>query len=131
MNRPEIIAIAALTEGDRVIGQNDKIPWHIPADLQRFKQLTLGHAIIVGRKTWQFDLEQRPLPGRHTIVVSKTLQGDRDSETGKPDNYQLTVANSLDEALAAASNCERIFIIGGGESGVCGRSQLGDVARVG
>ena len=113
METPEIIAIAALTEGDRVIGQNGKIPWHIPADLQRFKQLTLGHAVIVGRKTWQFDLEKRPLPGRYVIVVSKTLTGDRNSETCKPDNYQLTFVNSLEKALAVAADCEKIFIIGG------------------
>ncbi|MGK7908338.1 MAG: dihydrofolate reductase [Synechococcus sp.] len=114
MNSPEIIAIAALTEGDRVIGKNGKVPWHIPADLQRFKQITWGHTVIVGRKTWEFDLENCPLPGRHTIVVSKTPDGDRRSETCKTERYQLTFAKSLTAALSAADNCDRIFIIGGG-----------------
>ena len=114
MERPEIIIIAALTEGDRVIGKNGKVPWLIAADLQRFKQFTQGHAVIVGRKTWEFDLEKCPLPRRHMIVVSKTLQGDRISEDCKTEDYQLTFANSLEDALAAAGDCEQVFIIGGG-----------------
>ena len=114
MERPEIIAIAALTEGDRVIGHRGKVPWHIPADLGRFKTLTLGHAVIVGRKTWEFDLERRPLPGRHVIVVSKTLTGDGICENCKTENYQLSFAESLEDALAAAGDCKQAFIIGGG-----------------
>ncbi len=63
-----LIAIAAL-DPDRVIGRAGRIPWHLPDDLRLFRQLTTGHTVIMGRKTWD-SLPRRPLPGRHNVVVT-------------------------------------------------------------
>ena len=113
MHLPEIIAIAALTEGERIIGNNGKIPWRIPADLERFKHLTKGHTVIMGRHTWEQDLERCPLPGRHNIVVSTTLADDLATRQCPSDGYQLTVARSLTEAIEQAGDRAKVFIIGG------------------
>jgi len=99
--RPIISLIAAMAE-DRVIGINNKMPWHLPADLRHFKALTVGKPIIMGRKTW----ESLPglLPDRPHIVVTKDL------------NYQAKgcqVVHSIDEALAAAGDVSEIMIVGG------------------
>lgn len=113
MHPPEIIAIAALTEGDRIIGNNGKVPWRIPADMERFKQLTKGHTVIMGRNTWEQDLERCPLPGRHNIVVSTSLADDLAARHCPSNGYQLTVAQSLTEALEQAGDRTKVFIIGG------------------
>lgn len=64
------IAIAAMGE-NRAIGIDGKIPWHLPEDFRFFKQTTLGHVLLMGRKTW--DSIGRPLPGRETLVISRSL----------------------------------------------------------
>lgn len=102
---PEISLIASLDE-ERGIGRGDQLLVRIPDDLKRFRQLTTGHPIIMGRKT--FDSIGRPLPQRSNFVV-----------TGNPD-YQpsgVVIAHSLDEALGKASETEQqeIFIIGGAQ----------------
>lgn len=67
----ELIIIAAIAE-NRVIGRDGKIPWHISEDMQRFKQLTLHHPVIMGRKTWEsIPSKYRPLPGRVNLVLSR------------------------------------------------------------
>lgn len=104
--QPELVLIAAIAEANRVIGQGGKVPWKIPEDSRRFRQLTLGHPIIMGRKTWVRDLEERPLDQRHNIVVSTTLP--LRSQPG-----QLSIVRSLAAGLAIASPAEKIFIIGG------------------
>lgn len=109
---PEIIAIAALTEGDRVIGNNGKVPWRIPADMERFKHLTQGHTVIMGRHTWEQDLERCPLPGRHNIVVSTSLSDLRASKCPSA-GYQLTLAQSVPEALEQGSDRAKLYIVGG------------------
>jgi dihydrofolate reductase len=104
----ERVLIAALAERNRTIGKSGKIPWSIPADMRRFKQLTIGHAVIMGRKTWEFDLEKKPLVDRLNIVV-----------TSQPDRFQvyqnpsLQFVNSLKVAFQLSENYERNFIIGG------------------
>jgi dihydrofolate reductase len=108
MSRPEIVLIAARSQNG-VIGRNGGLPWHIPADLKRFKRLTVGKPIIMGRKT--FDSIGRPLPGRHNIVIT------RSTEWG---HAGVTVAPNLAEAIAAAglnpqARADEIMIIGGGE----------------
>ena len=113
MHSPEIIAIAALTEGDRVIGINGKVPWRIPADMKHFKELTWGHTVIIGRRTWEQDLEKCPLPGRHNIVVSTSLADDLASKDCHHEGYRLTFAQSLSEAIEQAGHREKIFIVGG------------------
>ena len=101
-SRPIISLIAAMAE-NRVIGINNKMPWHLPADLRHFKALTVGKPIIMGRKTW----ESLPglLPDRPHIVVNR-----------EP-SYQAEgcqVVHSIDEALAAAGNVPEVMIVGGG-----------------
>ena len=96
-----IAAIVAMTE-NRVIGKNNQLPWHLPADLQHFKQITMGKPIIMGRKTFQSI--GRALPGRLNIVLTKDdLFYAKDS----------IVVDSFAKAVAAAYNSDTVFIIGG------------------
>lgn len=108
MNRPEYVVIAALTE-DRVIGKGGELPWHIPEDLKRFKRLTEGHPIIMGRKTFESILKAigRPLPNRHSVVLSKTEAAWSIDE--------VTIAYDWDEAFDVVKD-ESVVFIGGGES---------------
>ena len=98
-----ISLIAAVSENG-VVGRNNQLPWKLSADLQRFKTLTMGHHLVVGRKT--FLSIGRPLPGRHMIVLS------RDSAY-HPSGVQ--VARSLAAALDLISGDDEVFIGGGAE----------------
>jgi dihydrofolate reductase len=89
---------------NRVIGANGAIPWHLPEELKRFKQLTMGHHIIMGRKTWESI--GRPLPGRTMVVVT------RQRGFSAPG---AQVVHSLDAAVAACGGDDEIFVIGGAE----------------
>ena len=102
---PEIIGIAAVA-ANGVIGARNDIPWRIPADWQRFKALTMGNVLIMGRKT--YDSIGRPLPGRTTFVITRDRMWRGDGVRAMP---------SLDEALARALllDPEMIFVAGGGE----------------
>jgi dihydrofolate reductase len=95
--------IVAMSE-DRVIGRNGKLPWHLPIDLKHFKSLTMGHAIIMGRKT--FESIGKPLPGRTTIVLS------RGNEIKNP---EVLTARSIGEAVDLAPGDAEVFVIGGSE----------------
>ena len=95
-----IVAVAA----NGVIGRDGDLPWHLPADLRHFKRTTMGHHLIVGRRTW--DEVGRPLPGRTMVVIT------RDRTLRIPD---VLVVHSLEEALAAASADDEVFVAGGGE----------------
>ena len=89
---------------NRVIGRDGRLPWRLSADLQRFKSLTMGHHIIMGRNTWESI--GRPLPGRIGMVVTRN------------EGYVAagaTVVHSLAEALALARGDSEAFVIGGGE----------------
>lgn len=97
-----ISMIAAMAE-QRVIGKDNQMPWHLPADFAWFKRCTLGKPVIMGRKTYQSI--GRPLPGRHNIVISRDA------------NLQIEggdVVTSIDAALAKAGAVDEIMIIGGG-----------------
>ena len=99
----KIILIAAMAQ-NRVIGKGNAIPWHIPGEQQRFKAITMGHTLIMGRKT--FESIGRALPGRNTIIISRNPE------------YRAAgclVANSLNAAIALCPTKETIFIAGGGE----------------
>jgi dihydrofolate reductase len=96
-----IISLIAAMSEDRVIGQDGKLPWHIPADLTHFKTLTMGHAVLMGRRT--YESIGRPLHGRRNIVLSRTEERIEGCE----------IARSLPEAIAAAEGDEEIFICGG------------------
>jgi dihydrofolate reductase len=102
---PEIIAIAAVA-GNGVIGAGNDIPWRIPADWQRFKALTMGNVLIMGRKT--YDSIGRPLPGRTTFVITRDRMWRGDGVRAVP-----SVAEALDQALLLDPKI--IFIAGGGE----------------
>ena len=100
----ELIIIAAAGENN-ALGINNDLPWHLPDDFKRFKTLTSGHKIIMGRKT----LESFPkaLPNREHIVVTR--------DTGYTPKFPCTVTHSLQEAVSLVDSDERAFIIGGGE----------------
>lgn len=100
----QISIIVAVAQGN-AIGRKGDLLFHISADLRRFKEITMGHPIIMGRKTFE-SFPKGPLPGRQNIVI--TRQGD----------YQydgITVVGSFPGALAAANNVDEVFVIGGGE----------------
>ncbi|MBD3618250.1 MAG: type 3 dihydrofolate reductase [Chromatiales bacterium] len=97
----KIILIAAMAR-DRVIGKDNQMPWHLPADLQHFKRLTLGKPVIMGRST--HESIGRPLPGRLNIVVTR----DRGLQI-----EGCTVVHDLDAALDAAGDADEVMVIGG------------------
>ena len=93
-----IVAMAA----NRAIGLNNKMPWHLSADLKKFKQITMGSPILMGRKT--YESIGRPLPGRRNIIIS------RNSGYQQPGSE---VFNSIEKALASCQQHNEIFVIGG------------------
>ena len=102
----QVTLIAAVARNG-VIGNGPQIPWHLPEDLKRFKELTMGATVVMGRVTWEsLPASVRPLPGRRNVVV--TRQADFRAEGA-------LVVGSLDDALAAATLPPPIYCIGGGE----------------
>lgn len=103
------ISIIAAFNPQFIIGVNGKIPWHIPEDLKRFKRLTMGKPIIMGRKTWE-SLGSKPLPGRLNVVISRSMP----PFTGE-NRHLVGKAESLGSALEWLSFCDEkeVFIIGG------------------
>ncbi len=99
--------LVAVSENN-VIGHEGDLPWHLSADLRRFKRVTMGHVMVMGRKTWESI--GRPLPGRTSIVISRQADYQTDFE-------EVPVAANLDEALAharrVAEDATEVFIIGG------------------
>ncbi len=100
MRLSAIVAMAA----NRVIGANNQLPWRLPADLARFKRLTMGHTLLVGRKT--YESIGRPLPGRTFVVVTR----QRDYAPAG-----VKVAHTVDQALALAQGDDEVFVAGGAE----------------
>lgn len=98
-----IISMIAAMAQDRIIGKDNQMPWHLPADFAWFKRCTLGKPVVMGRKTYQSI--GRPLPGRHNIVISRDSELEIDG---------VTTVTSIDEALQAAGDVEEVMIIGGG-----------------
>lgn len=106
---PEIVLIAAVAEENRVIGKGKELPWHLPEDLKRFKRLTTGHALLMGRRTFESIVHQfgGPLPNRRLVVL--TNQGPYEKY---PD---VETYPSIETALEAVAD-EDVVFIGGGES---------------
>ncbi len=103
---PPLTLIAAIARNG-VIGKGNALPWHLPEDLRRFKALTTGQAVIMGRKTWDsLPAKFRPLPNRLNIVVTRNPAWRAAGAEQAP---------SLDAALALAADAARAFVIGGGE----------------
>jgi dihydrofolate reductase len=106
-----ITLIVAMTE-DRVIGKGGGLPWRIPEDLKLFKKTTMGHVVVMGRKTFE-SMGSKPLPGRKNIVISKTLCGTGGLSTGASVS-DLHFCKSFEEGIEKARALgEEIFIIGG------------------
>jgi dihydrofolate reductase len=101
--KPRVSLIVAMAR-NRVIGINNTLPWHLPADLKHFKALTMGHHIVMGRKT--YESIGKPLPGRTSVVVT------RNADYAQPG---VIVVNSLEAAIAACGDDAEIFVIGGAE----------------
>lgn len=105
--RTQVYLVAAVA-ANGVIGDGKRMPWHLPEDLRHFKTLTVGHPVIMGRKTFESILATlgKPLPGRRNVVVSRTpglaIPG-------------ASVAASLEAALALCSGETAVFVIGGGQ----------------
>jgi dihydrofolate reductase len=104
---PELVLIAAVAEKNRVIGHDRDLPWHIPEDLQHFKELTTGHPLLMGRRTFQSVVHQfgGPLPNRRMVVL--TRQGGLDEY---PD---IETYPSVDAAMTALSDADTVFVGGG------------------
>jgi len=100
---PRLSAIVAMAE-NRVIGKNNQLPWHLPADLQHFKTLTTGHPIIMGRKT--HESIGKPLPHRTNIIITR-------DPTYRANG--CLIATSFEAALQHATATDEIFVIGGAE----------------
>lgn len=99
-----ILTLIAAAAENNALGKDNQLVWHLPDDFKRFKKLTSGHYIIMGRKT--LESMNGPLPNRTNIVITRQ------------ENYTYpgcTVVNSLEEALAACPQHEEVFVIGGGE----------------
>ena len=97
----QIALIAAMAQ-NRVIGRDNQLPWRISADLRRFKALTMGKPIVMGRKTWESI--GRPLPGRTNIVITRDAGFQADG---------CRVVHSIEQALEVAAGHEQVMIIGG------------------
>ncbi len=97
-----MISLIVAHDKNRVIGYENKMPWHLPGDLQYFKEMTMGKPVIMGRKT--FESIGRPLPGRRNIVISRNENYSADG---------IEVVSSLDEALQLTKDAEETMVIGG------------------
>lgn len=96
------ITLIAAVADDGTIGKNSSLPWHLPEDMAHFRTVTMGHAVIMGRRT--FESIGRPLPGRRTIILSHDVSYEAPG---------CLVVHSIEEALAAAGDDPEVFIAGG------------------
>jgi dihydrofolate reductase len=99
-----MISIIVAVSDDWGIGNNNQLLWHIPEDLKRFKKLTYGKSVIMGKKTWE-SLPKRPLPGRKNIVLTDVSDELIDA---------AITAYTIEDALSKCAEGEEIFVIGGG-----------------
>jgi len=99
-----MVTIIAAIAKNNALGKNNDLIWHLPADLQRFKKVTSGHHIIMGRNT--FESIGKPLPNRTTVIITRNKNYFKDG---------CLIAHSLEEALELAASEEEVFIIGGAQ----------------
>jgi len=97
------IALIVIVDENNGIGKNNKLLCHLPADLKRFKELTTGHSIIMGRKTFE-SLPNGPLPNRRNIVITKNINFDANG---------CQVVHSVEQTLDMIKNESKVFVIGG------------------
>jgi len=104
MKRPTISFIVAM-DRNGLIGAGSRLPWHLPDDMRRFRQITMGKPVLMGRKTYESIPDRlRPLPGRTNIVLTQQLDYEAPG---------CTIVHSLAQALAAASEHDELMVIGG------------------
>lgn len=103
MSTYQLNAVVAVAQNG-VIGRGNSLPWKLRSDLQRFKRITMGHALIMGRKT--YESIGRPLPGRQTVVLSRSQETHFEG---------VEVATTLDEALGMVQKDRQAFVVGGAE----------------
>jgi dihydrofolate reductase len=101
-----VVSIIAAVSDNGIIGRDNDLPWHLPADLKRFKCVTTGHHMIMGRRTWE-SIGCRPLPGRPTIVITRDPSYVAE---------RATVAHTMTEALDRVDGAELEVFIAGGEA---------------
>jgi len=108
-----IVSLVVAASANEVIGADGALPWHLPEDLRRFRELTTGHVVVMGRLTYQSILDRlgHPLTGRTSVVVSRTL-GDP-GYPGVRVTTSLPEALALAEVLAAEAGDSEFFVIGG------------------
>lgn len=99
-----MITIIAAISKNNALGKNNDLIWHLPADLKRFKQVTTGHYILMGRNT--FESIGKPLPNRTTIIITRNKNYFKDG---------CLIANSLEEALKMVEEDKKVYIIGGAQ----------------
>jgi dihydrofolate reductase len=100
-----MISFIVAMDQNRVIGKDNQLPWHLPEDLKYFKKVTIGHPIVMGRKT--FESIGRPLPGRENIILTR-------NETYRPEGCKII--NSIDDLKQISNDYdEEVFVIGGAE----------------
>lgn len=101
-----MISLLYAMDRNRLIGKNNQLPWHLPQDLAYFKRVTMGHTIVMGRKT--FDSIGKPLPGRENIIITRDKHFTSNG---------CKIIHSIDELLELSRNKmdEEIFVIGGAE----------------
>ena len=97
-----ILSLIAAMDNNRLIGKDNDLPWHLPADLQHFKSVTMSKPILMGRKTYVSI--GRPLPGRQNIVLTRSTDVQIEG---------VTVVNSIEDAMKAAQDVEEVMVIGG------------------
>jgi dihydrofolate reductase len=101
------LALIAAVARDGVIGRDNAIPWHLPEDARRFRAVTMGHPVVMGRRTWESLPERfRPLPGRRNVVVTR-------NDAWRAEGAER--AASLEDALRLVAGEAQVFVIGGAE----------------
>lgn len=112
------ISIIFAMNGDRIIGNKGDLPWHLPSDLNRFKHITIGHPVIMGRKTFEGILTHngKPLPNRCNVVITRDLLTWKHRQKCEPERFRNCVfVDSLRQGILLMEPAPEVFVIGGAE----------------
>ncbi len=109
---PRLVLVAAIAKRG-VIGVNNTLPWHLPEDLKRFKEITTGKTVAMGRKTFDSIMARlgKPLPNRHSVVITRSVFPD--TVPGATSQSPVTVAHSISDLLQLDADC--VYVIGGAD----------------